>query len=407
MRQHIEHLLAALGALAFALFVSYFNTGAVVHISPIEPIRPQLTPVAPDAAFAFSPEPIEFSTSTINKLLDKPTTTTKATPVKKPTPKTSPTTPTKPVPVLPKPVVPAPTPLPQPAATTTTTPEEPAAPASSGVLSRLKGSVVNILCTPHTSQVTGLSGSGVVIDSRGIILTVAHVAQGELLEQTLGSDVMSCVIRTGNPAQTKYKFKVVYIPEQWVKDNSTTLISSHPTGTGKNEFALLAITGTVSGSGLPSSFSSMPLTVDSPSTQEDVALGGYPAESLSQTQVRTALPQTVVTGTITKIGSLNGTSGSTISISGTSVGQSGASGGAIANMDGEVVGVIVGSYASSENTVRSVLGITPAYIRSMFTSATGESLGSYLGNSSPVALAESYSATAERLGQFIADAIGL
>ena len=70
--------------------------------------------------------------------------------------------------------------------------------SSDAVNSAARAALVNILCTSRGS-VRPISGSGVIIDSRGVILTNAHVAQYVLLAENPAIN-LSCVIRTGSPA---------------------------------------------------------------------------------------------------------------------------------------------------------------------------------------------------------------
>ena len=65
----------------------------------------------------------------------------------------------------------------------------------------LRNALVNIICSvPIGSDLHSISGSGIIIDSKGIILTNAHIAQYFLFADR---DV-SCVIRSGSPATNKY-----------------------------------------------------------------------------------------------------------------------------------------------------------------------------------------------------------
>ena len=63
-----------------------------------------------------------------------------------------------------------------------------------------RAALVNILCETSSGSLHPVSGSGVIIDPRGVILTNAHVAQYVLLasQPNVG---LTCMIRTGSPAQ--------------------------------------------------------------------------------------------------------------------------------------------------------------------------------------------------------------
>src|SRR5262249_40009122 len=59
-----------------------------------------------------------------------------------------------------------------------------------------RSALVNILCMPQSGALQPISGSGVFIDPRGVILTNAHVAQYVLLSESAQIN-LNCMIRTG------------------------------------------------------------------------------------------------------------------------------------------------------------------------------------------------------------------
>ncbi|MGE5540812.1 MAG: S1 family peptidase [Bacillota bacterium] len=406
MRQHIEHVLAASGALVFALFVSYFNTGPVAHV-PAARSTSSLRPVATETvSFGTTSLPgIDIASSTLETLFPvhpkatstpaKQASTTPAPTVTqpKPTPKPAPTpTPT-----------PAPAPKPTPAPTATSTPTEP---SDNPALTALKKASVNILCLAHDGSLRSISGSGTIIDSRGIVLTVAHVAQASLLQEYLGDSKVSCTIRTGSPARDTYTARPIYVSDEWIKDNPTTLISSQPTGTGEHDYALLAITGRTGGGSLPSSFSAVPLSPTSPRTGDAVLIGSYGAQELSSSQIRSGIYPTFATSTIIDRFTFDTTTIDVIEVAGSAASQEGSSGGAIVNSKGQLIGLITTSQISGPVSQRKMHAITADYIRRDFGAHSNKgSFGEYFG-SSLTTLLNTYAPTAQKLGQFIADAIG-
>lgn len=283
--------------------------------------------------------------------------------------------------------------------------EEPVAPDTS-LTAPLKRSLVNILCTSHKAPLRGVSGSGVIIDSEGIILTVAHVAQSELLSEALGEGVISCVVRTGDPARNAYKAKLIYISEPWLKKNSTTLISSQPMGTGENDFALLAITRTTTGAPLPSSFPAVSLYRGENAIGEAVGIAGYGAQYLTSAQVYSTLSPTFLTGSIASIFTFQTTTQDVLSILGGKASQEGSSGGGVVNANGKLIGLITTSEISGDFAARHLRVITPTHMESSFQSDTGQSISSYLGSASASVLVENYSSKIASLGSFLANAIG-
>lgn len=288
---------------------------------------------------------------------------------------------------------------------TTISIETPTLPDSS-ITAPLKKSLVNILCTSHKAPLRGVSGSGVIIDPEGIILTVAHVAQSELLSEQLGEGVISCVVRTGDPARNVYKAKLIYISDPWLKKNSTTLISSQPMGTGENDFALLAITSRTNGSPLPSSFPAVSFYRGENAIGEQVGIGGYGAQYLTSAQVFSSLSPTFLTGSIASIFTFHTTSQDVLSILGGRASQEGSSGGGVVNAQGRLIGLITTSEISGDFAGRHLRVITPTHIDSSFESDMGQSMSSYIGSASASVLIANYSSKIESLGNFLTGAIG-
>lgn len=387
MREHIEHLLAALGALGFALFVSYFNTGAVIHL-PSHPTHAGLTPL-PSEEQSYTVPAFELSTSTLESILKAPVASTSVA-----------TTTPKPV-VIPKvetPKVTPPKPAPLPATTTSSAP---------AATDSFAGATVNIICLSHTKALHSISGSGVIIDSRGIVLTVAHVAQVLLLEKYLGSDKVSCTVRMGSPAKTAYFAHPIYVSEAWLDANPSTLISSQPTGTGEHDYALLAITSSTEGKALPRSFPAVPLAKAYPHIGDMVRIGTYGSQELSSTQVRNALYPIFATSTVKNRFTFKNNTIDVLALSGNTTAQEGSSGGGAVNEVGELMGMVTTSEISGPFSSREMRVITPQYMVRNFTDDTGKDFATYFGDTSIDILISTYSPTARRLGEELAHAIGL
>src|SRR3989338_8466958 len=152
----------------------------------------------------------------------------------KPKPKPAPTTPSKATPV---------------SVPTSLSPSESASLDASAVA--LRAALVNIICyAPAGSGLRSISGSGVIVDSKGIILTNAHIAQHFLLADR----AVSCTIRVGSPAVDSYTASLIYISPAWIQANANILTQTNPSGTGEYDFAFLAITKSATSVALPSSF---------------------------------------------------------------------------------------------------------------------------------------------------------
>lgn len=257
------------------------------------------------------------------------------------------------------------------------------------VTERVLPSLVNILCTGGNTF-TGASGSGIVIDPRGVILTNAHVAQYFLL----GEYGVSCTIRVGAPAKERYTAELLFLPTQWAEKHAADLLKRQPTGTGEHDWALLRINGRTDlpaaqgtaqagGSQPPKTFPFIPFD-----TREHIAIKGdpvllssYPAGFLGGISIRRNLWPASTTTTVKDVFTFESGLVDIISLGGTIVAQSGSSGGAVVNQWGQLVGIIVTSTLGSTTDDRDLRAMTLAHIeRSMFAHF-GTNLAGFLNES--------------------------
>jgi len=260
----------------------------------------------------------------------------------------------------------------QPAAVAAALPSEPTPPPSpttptqakdqSTVNTRTRAALVNIFCTPKTGG--PLSGSGIIVDGRGVILTNAHVAQFLLLQSALPEDRINCVVRTGSPAKPIYYAKPLYISTAWINDNANKIAQSHATGNGENDYAFLQITGSVDDSPLPSGFPFVQMTTNKPGKDNGVLLAGYPAGFLESATIQKGL---YITSSFTTIKDLftfdDPKKVDLVSVGGTVVSQSGASGGSVVRQhDGALVALIATASDAANTASRDLRAITLAHI---------------------------------------------
>lgn len=304
---------------------------------------------------------------------------TPAMPPARPTPQAPIKVPAAPT-TMPAPVVVAPLPAPEPS------PETP----ESTALAKARAASVNILCTASGSVVHGMSGSGIIIDPRGIIMTVAHVGQYYLLSDYPSLGTISCTVRTGSPAHAAYTARPIYISERWIARNPSTLVTQAPKGSGEDDFAFLAITGSATGTPLPSSFSYAPLAKVDPKKGETVVMAAYPAQTLTTAQIQSALPLTSATSTVRDRYTFNTTSIDVVSLAGNTAAQTGSSGGGVLNLTGQVLGLITTSSTEGPYASRTLHAITPGHIRRSFNAETGDSLDSFLSKNSIADLLSSF-----------------
>ncbi len=228
-----------------------------------------------------------------------------------------------------------------------------------------RNALVNIFCTSKTSgSFNALSGSGVIIDPRGIILTTAHVAQYLLLKDYSEPDFLTCVGRTGSPAYPTYNLKLFYISEQWVKDNYKNIINPDPTGTGENDFALLQIAGSANTDPLPATFPYMPADESETAIEQGapVVVVAYPAGFLGGVVIQRDL---YLASTVVPIGeryTFDSGSLDVFSLGGSPLAQRGSSGGPVISSAGKVIGIIVTSTDATSTAARNLDAISLAHV---------------------------------------------
>lgn len=258
--------------------------------------------------------------------------------------------------------------------------------------SRLRSALVNIICySPAGSRIGSITGSGVIVDPKGIILTNAHIAQYFLYADR----GVSCVIRSGSPARDMYRASLLYLDPAWVEANAAILATKDPSGTGEYDFAFVGINRSATSAALPSSFAYVPLAVSWPDEGTPVVIATYGAQFLNAALVQTALSPTVVFGSVKEIFTFDMSTGDVIELGGSAAAQEGSSGGGVAGPAGTLLAMITTSTVEGETKSRSLDAITAHYIRREFLRAEGRSLSSFL--SDPISV--SASAFAPRIAE--------
>ena len=230
-----------------------------------------------------------------------------------------------------------------------------------------RAALVNILCMPKGGSLRPVSGSGVIIDPRGVILTNAHVAQYVLLSEDPRVD-LACYVRSGAPARARWSATVLYIPPVWVREHALELTDPRPTGTGEHDYALLLITHSLDSTPLPAiSVGGFPFIP--PDTREGIAFvddavlaASYPAEFIGGIAAQYGLfPASSVT-TIKDLLTFRAGTIDLISIGGIIEAQSGSSGGAVVNAWQKLVGVITTTSDGETTAERDLRAVTLSYI---------------------------------------------
>lgn len=226
--------------------------------------------------------------------------------------------------------------------------------------------LVNILCTTrYGGLLKPTTGSGIIIDERGVILTNAHVAQYFLLKNYPSKNNVECVIRTGSPAKPLYTAKLLHISEPWIKDNANSITSSNPMGTGENDFAFLLISGrTNRTASLPSSFSFIPPDISEIHIKigNKILIASYPAGFLSGISIQKDLYAVTTITNIKDIFTFGNNTLDLLSLGGSIAAQKGSSGGAVVNEEQKIIGLIVTSSEADSTDDRELRAITLSHI---------------------------------------------
>ena len=235
----------------------------------------------------------------------------------------------------------------------------------------LRAALVNILCyAPAKSGFSSISGSGIIIDPKGIILTNAHIAQYFLLADRN----VSCDIRSGGPATNRYEATLIYISPLWLTLNATVLTETLPNGTGEYDFAFLAISKSATSNPLPDAFPYLPLATMPPAISTPVVIASYGAQFLESSQIRSSLFPTIVFGSIKDIFTFKMNTIDVLALGGSVAAQEGSSGGGVADASGKLVGTITTSTVSGATDTRSLSAISASYIRAEYANETGRAL---------------------------------
>ena len=241
--------------------------------------------------------------------------------------------------------------------------------------------LANILCTAdYGSILSSETGSGVIIDKQGVVLTDAHVAQYFLIQNSLPKDFLRCVVRTGNPASVRYDARILYISPTWIKNNFKVITEENPTGTGENDFALLLITGKSDGTSLPSEFPTLEPSFDFGNIKEgnQILVGAYPAELIDESSITRNFFSSSAISNIKKVFTFNQDTPDLIDIGGTVVSQKGSSGGPAVDNQGKVLGIFVTSIEATSTANRDLRAITISHINQSISLDSGKNLSEWL-----------------------------
>ena len=217
-----------------------------------------------------------------------------------------------------------------------------------------------------------------MIDSSGVIITNAHVAEYFLLEES-GANT-NCYIRTGSPAVSSYKAKLVYLPTAWVNANRNNLSLSTLTGTGENDYALLVITERVRTAAPNTPLTFLNTASSYPTQNQSIFVAGYPAGFSDVRLLDSALYELTKPTTITNVSSFTGNTVDVINSGPTSVAEHGSSGGGVIDSGGNLIGLIAATTIDNQTGQKNIQAITLPYIKQSIKNYSGKSFDSFISN---------------------------
>ena len=245
--------------------------------------------------------------------------------------------------------------------------EEPEIPLSfSDINKETTKALVNVLCFQNVvGAVNPITGSGVIIDPRGIVITNAHVAQFFLVKDYPVKNSLECILRTGSPARATYSAELFYIPPTWVIEHAKDITNTSPVGTGENDYAFLRITGrTDPQAELPTTFPFIPIDIKDSKIDvgDSVLAAAYPAGFLGGISIQKDLYAVSSIATVREVFTFREGLSDLISIGGTVVSQGGSSGGAAVSKDGKLIGIIVTSTRETTTAERDLRATTLGHV---------------------------------------------
>jgi hypothetical protein len=259
------------------------------------------------------------------------------------------------------------------------------------------------------NELSPISGTGVVISPDGVVLTNAHVAQYFLLRDYHQKGYINCILRDGSPAYPRYNVDLVYISPTWVENNKTMLKSQNPTGTGVNDFAFLRITNRIDGTNLPTLGDKLNLPYlvsnvkETSSKGEPVVLVSYPAGFLGGISILKDLSATSAVTTVQDVYTFKASTIDVLAVGGTVVSQKGASGGAVVDGKGTLLGIISTSSNGTTTSTRNLNAITLGYINRSLQTEIKITLDNFLSQDTAIFAKNFQENTAPLLTKMITD----
>ncbi len=243
-------------------------------------------------------------------------------------------------------------------------------------LASIENVLVNIICIRQIGNKISLTnGSGVIISSKGVVITNAHVAQLFLLKDA----GYNCTIRRENIPLYGFNAIPLYISESWIKNNYRDIANPSPTGTGKYDYALLKITTNTNPTLSVPIFSVLPFDTTSNflDSGDTITIAGYPGKITPSLEIAKNAELKTDRVRVREIYTLDQNTVDVVSTGDTPVAQRGTSGGG-AFKDNKLGGIIVSTKNGSSDGQFVVNIINLSYINREIKNETGKTLSNFI-----------------------------
>jgi hypothetical protein len=252
-------------------------------------------------------------------------------------------------------------------------------------ISEVEDVVVNIVCSQdHGSFINVSTGSGVIVDPKGIILTNAHVGQFVLLEDySRSNSSMECAVYKEKIPTLGYNVDVLYISPDWIEENANLIDAASPRGTGEYDYAFLYITGSTNPAiKKPREFPYVEISLldNNYETGKNVTVAGFPGAPQNIVDIASAGFLKKEKVEIEDVYTFENGNIDIFSTENSKVGARGASGGGVF-LNNELIGII--STTNGEQNNAKINALTTTYINSDLKDKTGDDIDDLLGKGSP------------------------
>ncbi len=260
-------------------------------------------------------------------------------------------------------------------------------------ITRIQNSIGNIFCkTQSGNSISVVTGSAVIVNSLGVAITNAHVAQYPLIEKYFKSNsgkTMSCVGRIGSPASGNYKIDVLYISPNWIRKNAKNIVDPYFQETGEDDIAIIRFVPTTSKTFTFTKISNEGLNISLP-----IYIGSYPAIEIKDKGISAPLYGRYERNSIRQIDNYIPLK-PIFETEPSSMGQAGSSGGGIFDSVGNLAGTIALIVQNGNTSSPYIRGLTISHINKTL-GESGTSLNHYItGN--PDVIENNFSKTATEL----------